>query len=340
MAKKTLPLAFVGTGNPSSRLPLAIVPDRFRSRWQGAAAKTFAARAKQKSKGIVSCVDCGPFEALVFGGPEVCTTFVPDAVGGVVVRWSDARPAGDELIRRALAGVPDSAWKPSGEIVLKDGKLALFPADGKVGADAPFGPLGEMNHPFGWVPVSVKPGTYSLEVVEKHTQHGVTLQLIRLRTKGAEPARVVAPPPAPTPPKPPAKRKQNETHDAYVKRLLDAAPLSKATRAALEKLRANAVLVRTVKGKAGVSRMGGDPDLPIGAKWPMGKRGPLSFIAQFDLADVSKHLPALPAKGLLSFFVDEGADTFLEKAAVLHLTESKLVPTKPPPTFRRMAAGE
>ncbi|MBM4780260.1 MAG: hypothetical protein GQE15_21375, partial [Archangiaceae bacterium] len=183
MAKKTIPLAFVGTGNTKSPLPLAIIPDRFRSKWQGPAAKDFAARAKKKSKAVVSSVDCGPFEALVFGGPEVCTTFVPDAAGGTVVRWVDARPAGDELILRALAGVPDAAWKSSGEVVLKDGKLALFPADGKYGADLPFGPLGEMNHPFGWVPVSMKPGTYSLEVVAKHTQHGVTLQLIRLRTK-------------------------------------------------------------------------------------------------------------------------------------------------------------
>lgn len=340
MAKKTVALGFVGTGDEKSRMPLAIIPDRFRSKWKGAAAKDFAARAKKKSKAVVSSVDCGPFEALVFGGPEVCTTFVPDAAGGTVVRWVDARPAGDELILRALAGVPESAWKPSGEVVLKDGKLALFPADPKVGADAPFGPLGKMNHPFGWVPVIVKPGAYTLEVVAKHTQHGVTLQLIRLRAKGAAPVKVVAPPPPPPPPKPPAKRKKNETHDAYVERLLADAPLSKVTRAALEKLRANAVMVRTVKGKASASRIGGDPDLPVGAKWPVGKSGPLSFIAQFDLAEVAKHVPALPRKGLLSFFVDEGADTFLEKAVVLHLTESKLVTTKPPPSFRRMASGE
>lgn len=340
MAKNIVRLSFIGSGNPQSRLLLAIIPDRFRSKWQGAAAKDFASRAKKQSKALVASVDCGPFEALVFGGPEVCTTFVPDATGGTVVRWFDARPAGDELILRALAAVPDDAWKPSGEVVLKDGKLALFPADGKYGADAPFGPLGQMNHPFGWVPVIVKPGAYSLEVVAKHTKHGVTLQLIRLRAKGATPVKVSAPPPPPPAPKPPAKQKKHETHDAYVKRLLEDAPLSKETKATLEKLRANAVMVRTVKGRPGASRIGGDPDLPIGAKWPTGKSGPLSFIAQFDLADVAKHVPALPRKGLLSFFVDEGTDTFLEKAVVLHLTESKLVTTKPPPSFRRMAAGE
>lgn len=340
MAKKTVELSFIGTGNLKSQLPLAIIPDRFRASWQGAAAKTFATHAKKKSKAIVASVDCGPFEALVFGGPEVCTTFVPDATGGIIVRWVDARPAGDELIRRALASVPDDAWKSSGEVVLKDGKLALFTADGKHGADAPFGPLGQKNHPFGWVPVIVKPGAYSLEVVAKHKQHGVTLQLIRLRAKGATPAKVSAPPPPPPAPKPPAKQKKNETHDAWVKRLLDDAPLSKETKTALEKLRANAVMVRTVKGKPGASRIGGDPDLPVGAKWPVGKSGPLSFVAQFDLADVAKHVPALPRKGLLSFFVDEGADTFLEKAVVLHLTELKLVTTKPPPSFRRMASGE
>ena len=49
-------------------------------------------------------------------------------------------------------------------------------------------------------------------------------------------------------------------------------------------LTVQAVMVRTVKGKSTASRIGGDPDLPVGAKWPTGKSGPLSFIAQFDLA--------------------------------------------------------
>lgn len=343
MAKKAVEeLGFVGSGDEKSRLPLAIIPDRFRAKWQGRAAKDYAARAKKKSKAIVSAVDCGAFEALVFGGFEACTTFVPDATGGTVVRWIDARPGGDDPVLGALAGVPERAWKPSGEVEVADGKLALFPAASTYGASEPFGPLGEKNHPFGWVPVLVKPGTYLLEVVDRHTQHGVTLQLIRLRQKGVAPARLTAPPPAPPPPKPPAKKKKHERHDAYVARLLAAAPLSKATKAAIEALRAPAVMLTTLAGRPALTatRIGGDPALPPGAKWPSGKGGPLSFIAQLDLGAISKLAPGLPKKGLLAFFVDEGADSFLEKAVVLHLTGSTFESTKPPPTFRRMAAGE
>jgi hypothetical protein len=323
-------------------LPLAIVPDRFRSTWQNAAAKDYAARAKKRSNAIVSVVDCGAFDALVLGGSEACTTFVPDSIGGTIVRWIDARPGGDDPVLRALAGVPDKAWKPSGEIELADGRLALFPADGSYGKSSPFGPLGEENHPFGWVPVIVKPGTYTLEIVAKHTQHGVTLQLVRLRAKGSAPAKIDAPPPAPPEPKPPAKKKKGESHDAYVARLLADAPLSSATKALIDELRAPAVIMRTIKGKPGLgaSKVGGDPDLPPGTKWPSGTSGPFSFVAQIDLSTIAKHAPLLPKRGLLAFFVDESADeTYLSKGAVLHVT-GKLAPTKPPPSFRRMAAGE
>ncbi|MGL5858507.1 MAG: YwqG family protein [Angustibacter sp.] len=56
----------------------------------------------------------------------------------------------------------------------------------------------------------------------------------------------------------------------------------------------------------GVSRLGGAPDLVDGTDWPVGADGPLSFIAQVDLAAVAACLPdgALPSTGLLSFFYD------------------------------------
>jgi len=54
----------------------------------------------------------------------------------------------------------------------------------------------------------------------------------------------------------------------------------------------------------GASRIGGTPDLPDGAKWPEWRDGPLSFIAQLNLEDLSRY-PAcgvLPDSGHLLFF--------------------------------------
>jgi uncharacterized protein YwqG len=54
------------------------------------------------------------------------------------------------------------------------------------------------------------------------------------------------------------------------------------------------------------SRLGGAPDLPASISWPRNEDGPLSFIAQVNLADVAAYEPegVLPSDGLLSFFYD------------------------------------
>ncbi|MCA9614302.1 MAG: DUF1963 domain-containing protein, partial [Myxococcales bacterium] len=69
---------------------------------------------------------------------------------------------------------------------------------------------------------------------------------------------------------------------------------------------------------AGRTRLGGQPDLPEGLAWPESPEGPMTFLAQIDLAAVAA--PDLPREGLLSFFFDrsdfhEGADV----CRVLHL---------------------
>lgn len=58
--------------------------------------------------------------------------------------------------------------------------------------------------------------------------------------------------------------------------------------------------------RIGGSRLGGEPDLPVGADWPDGDDGPLSFVAQVNLGDLVPLLPGegLPTSGLLSFFYD------------------------------------
>jgi uncharacterized protein YwqG len=56
----------------------------------------------------------------------------------------------------------------------------------------------------------------------------------------------------------------------------------------------------------GRSRLGGDPLLPPGTKWPRWGSTPLSFLALIDLAEVDARLLGLPlpASGLLNFFYE------------------------------------
>jgi len=56
----------------------------------------------------------------------------------------------------------------------------------------------------------------------------------------------------------------------------------------------------------GGSRLGGLPDLAAEVEWPRGAKGPLSFVAQINLADASRadSTGTLPKQGLLSFFYD------------------------------------
>lgn len=80
---------------------------------------------------------------------------------------------------------------------------------------------------------------------------------------------------------------------------------------------------------AGRTRLGGQPDLPEGLAWPEGPGGPMTFLAQIDLAALAPS--DLPHDGLLSFFFDrsdfhEGADV----CRVLHL-RGALAPRAVPP---------
>lgn len=148
------------------------------------------------------------------------------------------------------------------------------------------------------------------------------------------------------PPKPVAlpKRKKGEGYDEWVARALASLGLSAPTLKAIDALRKTA-FVAAAKASApkevGASRIGGDPDLPPGTKWPRASGKPLSFVAQVRLEDLAKvQKSALPKKGLLSFFVSEADGSYLEKAAVLLSDTKKLERTPPPDGFERMADGE
>ena len=91
----------------------------------------------------------------------------------------------------------------------------------------------------------------------------------------------------------------------------------------------------------GESRVGGCPDLPPDLPWPEAHGRPLMFVAQFDLAKISRYPAAreLPGHGLLSFFYDpHGEDDMSHAVRVLHLAETAaLAPRKPPPGGERLA---
>jgi hypothetical protein len=84
----------------------------------------------------------------------------------------------------------------------------------------------------------------------------------------------------------------------------------------------------------GESRFGGRPDLPAGLAWPEVNGRPLLFVAQFDLAEISRYPAAreLPRHGLLSFFYDpQGEDDMSHAVRVLHLTDTSALARRTPP---------
>lgn len=57
---------------------------------------------------------------------------------------------------------------------------------------------------------------------------------------------------------------------------------------------------------AGMSRLGGLPQMPADLPWPHWKNLPQSFLAQIDLAEIAQVLPSfLPPTGTLFFFYDQ-----------------------------------
>lgn len=86
-----------------------------------------------------------------------------------------------------------------------------------------------------------------------------------------------------------------------------------------------------------VSRLGGVPDVPDEWDWPIGPDGPLKFLAQFRLSELSEFPAAsiLPTSGVLAFFF--GPELYgpsdkndYQIARVYHFHETGLVPAVPP----------
>jgi uncharacterized protein YwqG len=83
-------------------------------------------------------------------------------------------------------------------------------------------------------------------------------------------------------------------------------------RLARPSIRLTATAVDESELKIGASKLGGVPDLPPGAAWPVLKGQPQSFIAQIRLEDARQYDTAkvLPQSGMLWFFYDAQQQTF------------------------------
>lgn len=85
----------------------------------------------------------------------------------------------------------------------------------------------------------------------------------------------------------------------------------------ISSLLANSIRIRTSPIKEnslplGTSKIGGHPDLPPELEWPTWLKGPLSFIAQFNMGEVSKYdiEKILPPTRILYFFYDAEQSTW------------------------------
>lgn len=85
----------------------------------------------------------------------------------------------------------------------------------------------------------------------------------------------------------------------------------------------------------GQTRLGGAPDLPPSLPWPEVDGTPLTFVAQFDLGELSRRGAAseLPAHGLLSFFYEPCPPEEVRghPVRVLHLTDIDALARRPVP---------
>ncbi|MFO0825271.1 MAG: DUF1963 domain-containing protein [Gemmataceae bacterium] len=103
-------------------------------------------------------------------------------------------------------------------------------------------------------------------------------------------------------------------------------------------LLAKSTRVAEAKIPVGASRLGGGPDLPPNAKWPMFQGEPLAFLAQFNLGELatSPVCRELPSSGLISVFAhydpDEANDDFPKGSwKLLYFPDtSKLTRSQPP----------
>src|SRR5437868_6025806 len=57
--------------------------------------------------------------------------------------------------------------------------------------------------------------------------------------------------------------------------------------------------IGTKTERAGTSRIGGNPDVPSDFQWPYRDKQPMTFLCQFNLAEISQWIDSAPKSGSL-----------------------------------------
>ena len=124
--------------------------------------------------------------------------------------------------------------------------------------------------------------------------------------------------------------------EARVREMIRASDIPAEVAAALQdslrySIRMHTALASDDELALGVTKIGGQPDLPQDTPWPEWRASPLNFLAQIRLADITAYDPEgeLPHEGMLSFFLDytnwakPGRDAEGSLAKVLYVPEGK-----------------
>lgn len=85
------------------------------------------------------------------------------------------------------------------------------------------------------------------------------------------------------------------------------------------------------------SKLGGEPEMRVGATWPTGAHGPLAFVAQLDLAEVraAGGPDWLPETGALWFFNDDQRYGFADHVRVMFSPDGERALVAPPSALER-----
>lgn len=121
-------------------------------------------------------------------------------------------------------------------------------------------------------------------------------------------------------------------------RQVTAAPKSGDSERILAQMKAMAAptLLMTPATSGGFSKLGGDPELPLGMDWPVGAKGALGFLAQVDLAAARlAGGPAwLPDEGRIYAFGDDEFGT-RDQITIIFSTAEAGPPLAPPTDQKR-----
>lgn len=82
-------------------------------------------------------------------------------------------------------------------------------------------------------------------------------------------------------------------------------------------------LLMTPAKQPGFSKLGGEPEFPVGQAWPAGQRTPRAFLAQLDLAEVRAGSGPdwLPEEGRLYAFYDDERMGYSDLVQIIHSNE-------------------